>query len=207
MLRKENLLIIFTRNPVLGKCKTRLAAVVGDQTALDIYKFLLNRTSDITRDLEVEKTVFYSEYVSEDDSWDPQEYRKRVQEGEDLGERMLNAFSWGFEQGFQKILIIGSDLYDLNSEDLLEAFDVLDNKDYVIGPASDGGYYLLGMKQLNKKLFKAKAWGKASVLEDTLEDLEHEKVQLMGVRNDVDLYEDIKDIEVFQKFLKKTYDQ
>ncbi len=73
MLRKENLLIIFTRNPVLGKCKTRLAAVVGDQTALDIYKFLLNRTSDITRDLEVEKTVFYSEYVNEDDSCGSQE--------------------------------------------------------------------------------------------------------------------------------------
>ena len=206
-LKKENLLLIFTRNPVLGKCKTRLAAVIGDKSALEIYKFLLARTAGITRELEVDKTVFYSEYVTEDDLWDSDYYSKKVQEGNDLGERMLNAFSWGFEQGYQKVLIIGSDLYDLNTEDLDQAFTALDKNDFVIGPASDGGYYLLGMKQLYKKLFKHKDWGKASVLQDSLNDLKDQSVELLGVRNDVDLYEDIKDIDVFQKFLKKTYDQ
>ena len=206
-MRKENLLLIFTRNPVLGKCKTRLAAVIGDESALEIYKFLLARTSDITKDLKVEKTVFYSEYVIEDDYWDPQIYGKKVQEGSNLGECMLNAFAWGFEQGFQKILIIGSDLYDLNTKDLEQAFAALEKNDFVVGPASDGGYYLLGMKKLRRELFRNKAWGKASVLEDTLVDLKNKEVQLLEVRNDVDLYEDIKDIEVFQKFLKNTYDQ
>jgi len=206
-LRKDNLLLIFTRNPELGKCKTRLAAVIGDESALEIYKFLLSRTADITRKLKADKVVCYSEFIIEQDVWDSRDYDKRRQEGRDLGERMLNAFKWGFEQGYQKILIIGSDLYDLNSGDLDEAFKTLDSNNYVVGPASDGGYYLLGMKKLKKELFKAKAWGKASVLEDTLEDLQNETVHLLEVRNDVDVYEDIKDIDVFQKFLKKTYDQ
>ena len=207
MLKKEDLLLIFTRNPVLGKCKTRLAAVIGDESALEIYKFLLARTAAITKELEVDKAVFYSEKVIESDHWETSSYNKKVQEGIDLGERMLDAFNWGFQMGYQKILIIGSDLYDLSTEDLKQAYKALDKNDFVIGPASDGGYYLLGMKTLKKELFEDKAWGKASVLKNTLNDLNNENVHLLEVRNDVDLYEDIKDIDVFQKFLKKTYDQ
>ncbi|MBT8321287.1 MAG: TIGR04282 family arsenosugar biosynthesis glycosyltransferase [Eudoraea sp.] len=206
-LRKDNLLLIFTRNPELGKCKTRLAAVIGDESALEIYNFLLARTSEITKDLKADKTVYYSESVVDQDLWDNKSYSKKQQQGRDLGERMLNAFEWGFDQGYQKILLIGSDLYDLSSEDLEQAFEALDSNDHVVGPASDGGYYLLGMKKLKKELFQDKTWGKASVLEDTLDDLRDETVHLLEVRNDVDLYEDIKDIDVFQKFLKKTYDQ
>ena len=206
-LRKDNLLLIFTRNPELGKCKTRLAAVIGDESALEIYKFLLARTAEITKDLKADKAVFYSKTVVDQDLWDSRDYYKKQQEGQDLGERMLNAFKWGFEQGYQKILIIGSDLYDLSSKDLDEAFETLDNNSFVLGPASDGGYYLLGMKKLKKELFQDKPWGKESVLEDTLYDLQDETVHLLEVRNDVDRYEDIKDIDVFQKFLKKTYDQ
>lgn len=206
-LRKDNLLLIFTRNPELGKCKTRLAAVIGDESALEIYEFLLARTAEITRKLKADKVVYYSESIMEQDVWDSRDYDKKRQEGRDLGERMLNAFQWGFKQGYQKILIIGSDLYDLSSRDLEEAFETLDNNNFVVGPASDGGYYLLGMKKLKEELFEAKAWGKASVLEETLEDLQNETVHLLEVRNDVDVYEDIKDIDVFRKFLKKTYDQ
>ncbi|WP_369413816.1 TIGR04282 family arsenosugar biosynthesis glycosyltransferase [Lentiprolixibacter aurantiacus] len=206
-MEKDNLLLIFTRNPELGKCKTRLASVIGNESALEIYKFLLARTSEITKGLEADKAVFYSDNVVVDDLWDNQHYNKREQRGQDLGERMLNAFQWGFEQGYQKILIIGSDLYDLSSEDLKTAFKALEKNEFVIGPASDGGYYLLGMKQLKKELFQDKSWGKASVLEDTLKDLKGQSLQLLEIRNDVDLYEDIKDIDVFQKFLKKTYDQ
>ncbi|MCE2613211.1 TIGR04282 family arsenosugar biosynthesis glycosyltransferase [Flavobacteriaceae bacterium D16] len=206
-LRKDNLLLIFTRNPELGKCKTRLAAVIGDESALEIYEFLLARTAEITKDLKADKAVFYSKTVVDQDLWDSRDYYKKQQEGQDLGERMLNAFKWGFEQGYQKILIIGSDLYDLSSKDLDEAFETLDNNSFVVGPASDGGYYLLGMKKLKKELFQDKPWGKESVLEDTLYDLQDETVHLLEVRNDVDRYEDIKDIDVFQKFLKKTHDQ
>ena len=200
----KNLLLIFTRNPELGKCKTRLAATVGNQTALDIYKFLLNHTVALTTNLTIEKQVWYSEDIWNDDIWDNTIFDKKLQKGENLGERMAHAFQEGFEKGFKKIVIIGSDMYDLNQEALENAFISMNNSDFVLGPATDGGYYLLGMKKWNPKLFKNKDWGQNTVLEDTLNDLKHEKVKLLDVKNDVDVYEDIEHIAAFQPFLKKS---
>ena len=128
-------------------------------------------------------------------------YTKRLQSGEDLGERMYNAFKSGFQKGYKKIIIIGSDIYDLNSETIEEAFAELENSDYVIGPAADGGYYLLGMKSISKEIFINKEWGTNSVLKDTLNNLRDKKVKLLQIKNDIDVYEDLKDIDVFQTFL------
>ncbi len=198
----KNLLLIFTRNPELGKCKTRLAATIGDIAALNIYNFLLAHTVSVTKNLNSCKQVYYSDTIWEQDIWDPTDYQKKVQTGNDLGERMEHAFEDGFKMGFQKIVLIGSDLYDLEEADLEEAFTSLDDADYVLGPALDGGYYLLGMKQMNTKLFKNKKWGTAAVLENTLEDLKHEGVRLLKRKNDIDIFEDVKDVEAFQPFLK-----
>ncbi|MBX2827078.1 MAG: TIGR04282 family arsenosugar biosynthesis glycosyltransferase [Flavobacteriaceae bacterium] len=198
----KDLLLIFTRNPELGKCKTRLAATVGDEAALEIYKFLLNHTVKITENLEVNKQVHYSVKIRENDLWSETTYDKKQQRGEDLGERMMHAFQQGFSEGFERIIIIGSDLYDLTQEDLEKAFQQLQDHDVVIGPAEDGGYYILGMKHLQPALFQDKNWGTSTVLKDTLANLDKEKVHLLPEMNDVDYYEDIKDIEVFQPFLK-----
>lgn len=179
-----------------------MAAKVGDTAALEIYKFLLEHTVTITQELDVKKQVFYSESVWENDIWDNYSYQKRLQQGNDLGARMLRAFQDGFDSGFEKIIIIGSDMYDLSQDDLEEAFSNLDDHEYVIGPAEDGGYYLLGMKTLKKELFLNKSWGTETVLQNTLKDLEKEHVSMLPEKNDVDLYEDIKDIEAFQPFLK-----
>ncbi|MBQ4820834.1 TIGR04282 family arsenosugar biosynthesis glycosyltransferase [Aquimarina sp. MMG016] len=203
-LKKKNLLIIFTRNPELGKCKTRLAATIGDQAALEIYTFLLEHTVKITSKLNVTKEVHYSVEVRENDVWDSEVYSKKQQTGEDLGKRMEYASAEGFANGYQNIIIIGSDMYDLSQNDLENAFHQLTSHDYVLGPAEDGGYYLFGMKSLNSQVFKNKIWGKETVLKDTLEDLKTENVKLLEERNDVDYYEDIKDIDVFQKFFKLT---
>lgn len=198
----KNLLLIFTRNPELGKGKRRLAATVGDQTALDIYNFLLEHTVKITSKLYAEKIVYYSEEIWENDIWDNAVYDKKLQLGMDLGARMLNAFQDGFSRGYEKIIIIGSDMYDLSQADLEEAFRFLSKNDFVVGPAEDGGYYLLGMKSLKPELFTNKDWGTDSVLADTLADLQNEKKVLLETRNDVDYYEDIKDIPAFAPFLK-----
>jgi rSAM/selenodomain-associated transferase 1 len=198
---KERLLLIFTRNPKLGKCKTRLAATIGDQAALDIYMILLRHTAEITKDLNCSKEVHYTEEPETNDLWDKLTYTKRLQSGEDLGERMYNAFKSGFQKGYKKIIIIGSDIYDLNSETIEEAFAELENSDYVIGPAADGGYYLLGMKSISKEIFINKEWGTNSVLKDTLNNLRDKKVKLLQIKNDIDVYEDLKDIDVFQTFL------
>ena len=198
----DRLLLIFTRNPKLGKCKTRLAAVIGDQAALDIYMILLRHTAEITKDLNCSKEVYYSEEIPENDLWDKDIYEKQLQEGNDLGERMYNAFKSGFQKGYQKIIIIGSDIYDLNSETIEAGFNSLENSDFVIGPAADGGYYLLGMNSLNHEVFLNKNWGSDKVLETTLNNLAHKKVTLLQTKNDIDVYEDLKEFDVFQSFVK-----
>ncbi|MDX1328968.1 MAG: TIGR04282 family arsenosugar biosynthesis glycosyltransferase [Arenibacter sp.] len=203
MVKPKNLLLIFTRNPVLGKCKTRLAASIGNEAALNIYKFLLLHTQKITTDLEVDKWVCYSDYINEDDLWNPNTYLKKVQRGTDLGERMGNAFDDGFKEGYQNIIVIGSDMYDLNESELKAAFEALDSNDYVVGPALDGGYYLLGMKTPTPELFKNKSWGTDTVLKNTLAHLKDEEYFLLSPKNDIDYYEDIKDIAAFKPFLKK----
>ena len=197
----KDLLLIFTRNPELGKVKTRLAASIGDQAALDIYKFLLSHTAKITAPLHVDKQVHYSVKVREGDLWDASVYDKKQQEGADLGQRMAFAFQQGFEAGYQRIIIIGSDMYDLSTLDLQQAFDQLKDRDYVIGPAEDGGYYLLGLKAVYPAIFQKKEWGTSTVLQDTLDDLKELDGFLLPQRNDVDLYEDIKNVDAFRGFL------
>ncbi len=201
----SNCLIIFTRNPELGKGKRRLAATVGDQAAFDIYKFLLAHTRKITRDLDAVKQVWYSEQLHLDDDWDNAVYEKYVQAGEDLGDRMNYAFAKAIKE-HSKVIIIGSDLHDLNQRDLEQAFKLLDDHDAVIGPATDGGYYLLGFKnEVPVNLFSNKIWGTDTVLNETLKDLETLNYATLAPRNDVDYYEDIKDVPAFQPYLKNIH--
>ena len=198
----KNLLIVFTRNPELGKVKTRLAKTVGNAIALKIYTFLLEKTRDIAVQVSADKAVYYSVKVRENDIWDANNFQKHQQVGEDLGIRMLHAFKNGFKAGYEKVMIIGSDLYDLTAETIENAFMALENNEVVIGPAEDGGYYLLGMNSLEEKVFKNKDWGTETVRKDTLEDLKDKKVFLLGELNDVDVFEDIEHHPAFQTFLK-----
>ena len=193
-------LLIFTRNPELGKVKTRLAKTVGDQSALDIYNFLIQHTVEITKDLNVDKYVFYSDEIHKDDAWDTDIFRKRIQIGNDLGERMQNAFEEILTMGYQMAIIIGSDMFNWEKSDLGTAFDQLSNHSIVIGPATDGGYYLMGMKELHPQLFRNKDWGTDQVLHRTIKDLSNMDYLLLEERNDVDIYDDIKDEPAFQKF-------
>ena len=107
----------------------------------------------------------------------------------------------GFDAGYKKVVIIGSDLYDLTSENIEKAFTELDNNDVVLGPAEDGGYYLLGMNLLHSTIFKNKKWGTQTVRKDTLTDLKDKKVHLLEELNDIDIFEDIKYHPSFQQFL------
>ncbi|RNC92629.1 MAG: glycosyltransferase [Allomuricauda sp.] len=198
----DSLLLIFTRNPELGKCKTRLAATIGNEAALEVYKFLLAHTATITSELDVNKQVYYSEKIWQEDVWPNTVFSKKLQQGADLGARMHHAFQEGFEAGYKKIIVIGSDMYDLSKEDLETAFSTLEQHDFVVGPAKDGGYYLLGMKKLRSTLFENKAWGTASVLSDTLTSIENENFTLLSVKNDIDLYEDIREIDAFEPFIE-----
>jgi len=200
-MNHKNLLIIFTRNPILGKVKTRLAKTVGDKTALDIYTFLLKKTKEITLDSPCDKVVYYSEKIIKNDIWNCNSFRKEVQSGEDLGAKMKNSFYDAFENNYRKVVLIGSDIYDLESYHINEAFKKLDTNDVVMGPALDGGYYLIGLKKMHPKIFDNKRWGSSTVRKDTLKNLEKVDVHLLPVLNDVDVIEDIEHHPAFTKFL------
>ena len=198
----KNLIIIFTRNPELGEVKTRLAKTIGDKSALNIYKFLLEHTEKTIRNISSDKTVYYSVKIRDNDLWDSSIYQKHQQQGEDLGIRMDNAFKNGFNNKYEKIIIIGSDLLDLRPEHIEKAFIKLDNHDIVIGPALDGGYYLLGLKKMYPQIFQDKDWGTASVRKNTLQNLKNENVFLLEELNDIDTYDDIKNISELKKFIQ-----
>jgi len=196
------LLLIFARNPILGKVKTRLAKSIGDENALEIYQQLLKHTVSVTKNLPVDKRVCYSESLVENDIWPDTVFQKQLQKGDDLGLRMQHAFHTAFEEGYQKVVIIGTDLLELQQAHLEKAFQKLDTCDFVFGPADDGGYYLMGMCALKPPLFVHKKWGTNSVLEDSMKDLFGEKICLLETLNDIDVVEDIIEIEAFKKYLK-----
>lgn len=198
----NNLIITFTRNPELGKVKSRLAKSIGEVSALEIYKFLLEHTKNVLLELDCDKAVYYSVKIRENDIWDSKKFSKHQQFGKDLGERMYNAFNNGFKKGYKKIIIVGSDLYDLNAEIINKAFQELDNNDNVIGPAQDGGYYLLGMKTLHHSVFNIENWGTETVYKQTISKLGTNNVYVLKILNDIDYVEDLKPYKVFKSYLK-----
>ena len=102
-----------------------------------------------------------------------------------------------------KVLIVGSDLWDLRPHHIEEALKVLDHNDVVIGPAQDGGYYLLGMKTLIKNVFYHKEWGTDTVYKDTRKDLEDKKVYTLETLNDIDHAEDLHDYLAFKHYFTR----
>lgn len=189
---KNEAIIIFVRNPELGKVKTRLAATVGDETALDIYKQLLAHTLKVADTSDADKFVFYHDQIQQDDIWNKKGFYKKLQTGHSLGDKMNNAFASVFNEGYARVIIIGSDCLLLNTTIIDNAFADLQDKDTVIGPAKDGGYYLLGMKQIHAFLFENKAWSTNTVFSESLKDLQaHElTIGILPVLTDVDTEDD-----------------
>lgn len=164
----DNALIIFVKNLIEGHVKTRLAATLGNDGAMDIYKQLLKNTQNSILTFEADKIVFYSDFI-EEEIWEKNSFQNKIQEGNDLGERMKNAFKSSFTAGYEKIVIIGTDCPGINKSILEKAFIALNNKDIVIGPATDGGYYLLGMKREYPFLFQNIKWSTDRVLQQTID--------------------------------------
>jgi len=164
-MNSKQLLIIFTRNLVYGKVKTRLAATIGHDRAFRVFKKLVNHTYAVTQQVNVEKIVYYSEQPEQSDVWN--KYTKASQRGTDLGDRMRNALSDSFANGYMSVVIVGTDCFQINPHIITQAFDQLINHDVVIGPATDGGYYLIGMNSLHAQLFENIAWSTATVFQTT----------------------------------------
>lgn len=192
-MEQNNLLLVFAKNPELGKVKTRLAKTVGDKKALEIYLKLLEHTYAVANKTFADKAVFYSDKIEEFDILDYYKFPKFLQKGDNLGERMDRAIGEAFGQSYSKVIIIGSDCYDLTSEIVEDAFKLLDDHNVVIGPAFDGGYYLLGMDRHYSHLFRNKKWSTPDVLLDTILDAKKLKLSytLLPTLTDVDEEKDL----------------
>lgn len=192
----KDLVIVFLRAPELGKVKTRLAATMGDEQALVLYERLLEHTVNTVANSHTSKQAWYADAVPREDRCAELGFEVHVQRGVDLGERMQHAFHEAFGNGFDKVVIIGTDLPDMSTTLLADAFDRLGTHDAVLGPARDGGYYLLGLRSMEASLFRNKTWSGPSVAADTIADLQRagKRLALLPVLIDVDTEADLKDV-------------
>ena len=191
MLKNNPLVLVFCKNQIIGKVKTRLALSIGQKKALLIYSELVNKTATVVNSLSSEVHIYYSDYIEENDNFDSSKIKKFIQKGNNLGDRMINALNISFKN-FSPIVVIGSDLWELEISDIMDAFGILKKKNIVIGPSTDGGYYLIGMNYLDTKIFENKNWGQQSVLSDTIRDIDDKtNIHLLDEKTDIDTYDDL----------------
>ncbi|MDX1479629.1 MAG: TIGR04282 family arsenosugar biosynthesis glycosyltransferase [Saprospiraceae bacterium] len=187
----DTALIIFVKQPIPGQVKTRLAATLGDDAAVAIYQQLIAHTRSVTNAFFGRRYVFYHHEVPAEDLWTGTGTTRHQQQGGDLGARMQHALSQVLTQHDQA-LIIGSDCGELTAAHLQAATEALRWTDVVVGPARDGGYYLLGMKQTAPALFSDMPWSTADVLPTTLDRLHEQRLnfKLLEQLSDVDTEDD-----------------
>jgi len=194
----DRCLLFFIKNPQKGQVKTRLASAIGDEMAVRLYKrFLLEMLSTLNKGTFLFYLCVYPVDALEGlRTWLGEDYLYMPQQGENLGERMKNAFMEALAMNFKRVVLIGSDIPSLPLEFIEEAFISLGKKDVVIGPSVDGGYYLIGFqdKKFSPRAFKGILWSTERVFEETMKVLEHENltVHTLKTLRDIDTIQDLR---------------
>jgi len=172
-------LIIFLKYPEAGKVKTRLAGRIGDRKAARVYKMMAEDVIAAAGKVSAQAVRIFcyfspAEKEREIRSWlsGKIECENLAQYGADLGRRMSNAFRDVFQRGLDRACIIGTDCPGTNSDVISQAFDALEGTDVVIGPAHDGGYYLLGLRNRCDEIFAGVPWSTRWVFSRTLAKIE-----------------------------------
>lgn len=183
--------IVFQKNRILGKVKTRLAETIGDEKALDCYSHMIAYTHEQLQKVDADIHLYFSEFIEPSPH---QNWHFQTQKGDDLGEKMNNAFLDLKSNCYDQVVIIGTDCLELTSEMINDAFKALNSSDYVLGPANDGGYYLLGLTELNDVLFLNKAWSNDKVFQTTIDAIQQQNktVFLLEKLSDIDTFEDLR---------------
>jgi len=165
-------LIIFAKEPQKGKVKTQLLGCLTKNNCLKLHKAFLRDTLDVARAVNCEKKIIAYEATNEP------VYLKKIgkdfsfykQEGENLGERMHNAFELAQREGSSKVIVIGSDSPTILPEFIEEGFNLLTDNDIVLGPAKDRGFYLIGLKKPLPDLLKNIPWSAKNVFSRMLDN-------------------------------------
>jgi hypothetical protein len=195
----SSLLIIFTRYPEPGQVKTRLIPALGEEGAAELQRHMTLQTLKMAEDLSNQFPVrvevhFAGGNISNMQQMFGTTFPYFPQSAGDLGERMLNSFRQAFHLGCSKVIIIGTDCPGISLDLLVQAFAGLEGRDLVLGPALDGGYYLIGFRQEVPAFFRAIPWGTGAVLAKTKRIAEELKVSvvLLETLADIDRPEDLK---------------
>jgi rSAM/selenodomain-associated transferase 1 len=197
MDKSKHLILFFVKFPDPGRVKTRLSRVLGDETGAAVYgNFVLDMLDMLVESGYPLAVCFWPQARMEAfRSWLGHGRRYLPQRGDDLGERMKNGFQDAFRMGYKTAILIGSDFPDLPSEIIEDAFFSLARHPAVIGPALDGGYYLIGFgrETFAPSVFQGVAWGEGAVLERTLSRFREigQPVHILPAWSDVDTHEDL----------------
>lgn len=203
---------IFVKRPVPGIVKTRLAASVGNKRAAEIYGGFLKSIITKCETLAEKRTLGYvSEQQGEDDpareyfsKFESTGYELWPQPNGNLGHRMTEFFRTQLEQGASRVVLIGSDSPTLPVDFIQQAFQMLETKQIVIGPSTDGGYYLVGMNRFTPKIFTGIEWSSEAVLEQTVQRLKsaNASLGLLPVWYDIDTIEDYRMMQAHQSAIE-----
>ena len=202
-------LIIFTKNPVLGKVKTRLAKDIGEGPTLKLYHELISRTANVCLPIqkEIDLHVFYSDRIDEQDVWSDLACAKHIQSNDtDLGLRMKAAFRQLFNCGSTSVMIIGTDCPYLTTEVISQAANELEHNDLVIGPAVDGGFYLLGVHNLESLVFDEITWSSNNVYLNFMRNFSpmSSKIHILPELEDIDELAQYNRFKTMYKFLNSN---
>ncbi|GAA0746078.1 TIGR04282 family arsenosugar biosynthesis glycosyltransferase [Clostridium oceanicum] len=206
-----NALIIMTRIPVAGRTKTRLIGKLTARQCADIHKCFLLDIFNMCKRIDSNIHI----YLSYGDEGNlniinpiiPEYIKCFPQEGRNIGEKMKNSIKKVLDLGYEKVTLIGSDIPEVQSQDIIKSFMVLDKKDICFGPTLDGGYYLIAMKKLNKLVFENNIkWGKNSVFYNTMNILNKEglRVGFVDKHEDIDTKEDLDNL-INRSMVNKAY--
>ncbi len=223
-MSNRSIILLFIRVPAKGKIKSRLASAIGEDAALELYKnFVLDIIDTIDKSGYPLRIFFLPPDAGEAlAGWLGRHHRYLPQDGNDLGENMERAFRRIFSEGFTSAVLVGSDIPDLTAAVFHEALESLMTDDVVLGPAADGGYYLIGCNKttLLPYMFHGIAWGTNTVFRETLSILREAalRVHLVPEWQDVDTLDDLKALfernrdTIFDKsrtmaYLKKNRDR
>jgi rSAM/selenodomain-associated transferase 1 len=196
---KDTAIIVFTRFPVEGKVKTRLAKNVGNKFAVSFFRACAEHTfKELLKVKEMGSDLFLfcsvENEIEQLMKWAGNNFKYYSQQGSNLGIKMYNAFNTVFKKGYKKAIIIGTDAPDISTNIMQSAISALDNYSVVIGPANDGGYYLLGFKSKLIDLFSGIEWSTDSVFDNTIEKLNNSEINyfMLDELTDIDTVEDLQ---------------
>ncbi len=196
--RAGKAVLLFVKFPEQGKVKTRLASVLGEAKTLELYRNFVLDVLDVLRGADARCQVWYHPESAKKEMkrWLGDNYEYYPQKGEDLGQRMKNAFKKAFRQGYREAVLVGSDIPDLTPGIIGDAFSELDSHDSVMGPAQDGGYYLIGFGRdsFYPALFDGIRWSGPGVFDGTMHAMESAgaTVGLLPELSDIDTIYDLR---------------